>query len=72
MVDISTVGTVSVPKTTALETILPRAFRSRIVRYWHPLSSRATEIGMTPQGGVIYAAVHGKLNPDTNSRGLYS
>ena len=52
MVDISTVGIVPVPKKVYVGTISPRAFRRRIVRYWHwhPLGCRAIELSKTAQG----------------------
>ena len=34
--------------------ISPRAFRKRIVRYWHPLRCRANQLGKPPQGCVIH------------------
>ena len=37
-----------------------RAFRRRIVRYWHPLGCRAIELGKPPQGGVMHTVVPGK------------
>ena len=33
--------------------ISPKAFRRRIVRYWHPLGCRAIGLGKPPQGEVI-------------------
>ena len=47
MVDVSAVRVVSVSKTVGIGTISPRAFRRRIVRYWHPRwlsSNRAWKI----------------------------
>ena len=54
-VDISTVGIVSVPKNVGFGSISPKAFRRRMVRYWHPLGCRAIELEKPPKGGVIYA-----------------
>ena len=39
------------PKSSALESISPRAFRRRVVRCWHPLGCRAIELGKPPPGG---------------------
>ena len=46
-------------KTVGVGNISLRAFRRRIVWYWHPLGCRATELGKRPQGGVIYTVVYG-------------
>ena len=55
MVDISTVGTVPVPKTSALETSRRELSEDvSIVRYGHPLGCRAIELGKLPQGGAIH------------------
>ena len=40
-----------------------RAFRRRVVRYWHPLRCRAVELGKPPQECVIYTVLHGYLLP---------
>ena len=39
-------------KPVGVRNISPRAFRRRIVRYWHPLGRRAIELGKPPRGGV--------------------
>ena len=63
MVDISTVGMLSVPKKKVGDgNTLPRAFRRRIVRCWHPLGCRALEIGKTAREwcGLFWPS-HGSL-----------
>ena len=83
MVDISTVGMVgivSVLKRSALD-ISRRAFRRRLVRYWHPLGSRSIRLGKLPQGGCdktpSYTVRHSRYptrrepqthQPDTNTQ----
>ena len=66
MLDISTaVGIVSVPKEIGVGNISPRAFRRRIVRYWHPLGCRAIELGKPPQGVCDVTAAYGNGTPGT-------
>ena len=64
MVDISTVGIVSVPKRSALKSsrrelseYVSFGIGSVLVRYWHPLGCRAVEFGKPPQRCVMYTVV---------------
>ena len=41
-------------KKVGVRNISPRAFRRRVVRYWHPRGCRVIELGKTPEGDVIY------------------
>ena len=59
MLDISPAGKVSMPKRASVGSILSRAFRRRMVRYWHRFGCRAIDLGKPPQGGVMYTLVYG-------------
>ena len=57
-------------KKVGVEIISPRAFRRRIVRYWHwhPLGCRAIGLGKPPQGGMMYTVVYGMTNTASGMR----
>ena len=72
MLDISTVGIVSVPKKVGVGNVSPRAFRRRIVRYWHTLGCRAIELGKyTVVYGVARCTLFEKGRVARNINGMY-
>ena len=70
------IKTVSMPKKVGVRNSSPRDFRSRIVRYWHPLGCRAIELGK-PAPGVYntHRRIYQPLGPlrasTTNDHGVY-
>ena len=65
MLDVSTIGTVAVPKRSALKTSRRELSEDASFGIWHPLGCRAIELGKTPQGGVTHTVVHGAWYSDS-------